>query len=102
MADHPLADDIGAVAALDDPVRRRLYFMVSERGDDVGRDEAAEATGITRALAAFHLDRLVADGLLTASYRRISGRDGPGAGRPAKLYRRSEREVAISLPHRQY
>ena len=102
MADHPLADDIGAVAALDDPVRRRLYFMVSERGDDVGRDDAAEATGITRALAAFHLDRLVADGLLTASYRRISGRDGPGAGRPAKLYRRSEREVAISLPHRQY
>ena len=71
MADHPLADDIGAVAALDDPVRRRLYFMVSERGDDVGRDEAAEATGTTRARAAFHLDRLVADGLLTASYRRI-------------------------------
>lgn len=102
MADRHLVDEIGAVAALDDPVRRRLYFMVSERGDEVSRDEAAEAAGITRSLAAFHLDRLVTDGLLTASYRRTSGRVGPGAGRPSKLYRRSERQVQVSLPQRQY
>ena len=102
MADRQLVDEIGAVAALEDPVRRRLYFLVAERGDDVSRDDAAEAAGITRSLAAFHLDRLVADGLLTASYRRMSGRAGPGAGRPSKLYRRSERQVEISLPVRRY
>ena len=102
MADRQLVDEIGAVAALEDPVRRRLYFLVAERGNDVSRDDAAEATGITRSLAAFHLDRLVAGGLLTASYRRMSGRAGPGAGRPSKLYRRSERQVEISLPERRY
>lgn len=102
MADHHLVDEIGAVAALEDPVRRRVYFMVAERADEVSRDEAAEAAGITRSLAAFHLDRLVADGLLTASYRRVSGKAGPGAGRPSKLYRRSERQVQVTLPQRQY
>jgi predicted ArsR family transcriptional regulator len=102
MSTRDLVDEIGAVAALDDPVRRRLYFHVSERADAVGRDEAASAAGISRALAAFHLDRLVEDGLLEVSYRRLSGRAGPGAGRPAKLYRRSARQVEISLPQRQY
>ena len=102
MARRELAAEIGAVAALDDPVRRRLYFYVAERGADVGRDEAARAAGITRALAAFHLDKLVEDGLLEASFRRLSGRAGPGAGRPAKLYRRAPRQLEISLPQRRY
>ncbi len=68
----------------------------------VGRDEAATAVKASRALAAFHLDRLVRGGLLVAEYRRLSGRTGPGAGRPAKLYRRADRDVAVSLPARQY
>src|SRR5690349_22526501 len=80
---------IGAVAALGEPVRLALYQYVIEHGE-AGRDEAARATRISRALAAFHLDRLVAEGLLTASYRRRSGRTGPGAGRPAKVYRSEE------------
>ena len=58
--------------------------------------------GVPRSVAAFHLDRLVADGLLTTEYRRLSGRQGPGAGRPAKLYRRAEGEVSVSLPDRRY
>ena len=59
----------------------------------VDGNEAAASVGISRALAAFHLDRLVKDGLLIPEYRRLSGRTGPGAGRPAKLYRRAPREA---------
>lgn len=94
--------DIESVALLDEPVRRVLYEWVAARTDAVGRDDAANAVGITRALAAFHLDRLVRDGLLAAEYRRLTGRTGPGAGRPAKLYRRATREIDISLPERRY
>ena len=68
----------------------------------MGKDEAAAAMGVPRSVAAFHLDRLVADGLLTTEYRRLSGRQGPGAGRPAKLYRRAEGEFSVSLPDRRY
>lgn len=90
------------LAALEDPLRRRLYFYVASRDADVSRDEAAEAAGVSRMLAGFHLDRLVEQGLLTASFRRLSGRTGPGAGRPSKLYRRSDRQLSVSLPPRQY
>lgn len=102
---HPsasLADDVTAVALLEEPTRRRLYELVAGAPDDVGRDEAARTIGISRELAAFHLDRLVEAGLLSAVYRRLTGRRGPGAGRPAKLYRRSEREISVDLPPRRY
>ncbi len=94
--------DIEAVALLDEPVRRALYEWITSAGRAVSRDEAASGVGISRALAAFHLDRLVRASLLEAEYRRLSGRTGPGAGRPAKLYRRGSREVAVSLPDRHY
>jgi predicted ArsR family transcriptional regulator len=93
---------LAAVAALGDPLRRKLYRFVSEQDHAVGRDEAAEEVGVTRSAAAFHLDRLVADGLLDAEFRRLTGRQGPGAGRPAKLYRRARAEIAVSLPARRY
>ena len=70
--------------------------------DPVGRDQAAAETGLPRHAVKFHLDRLVDDGLLEIEFRRLSGRRGPGAGRPAKLYRRSAREVTVSLPERHY
>ncbi|MDA2814124.1 helix-turn-helix domain-containing protein [Nocardiopsis sp. RSe5-2] len=92
---------IGAAGALADPVRRRLYRYVCERGE-AGRSDAAEALGITRTLAAFHLDRLAGAGLLEVERRRLSGRQGPGAGRPAKVYRRSGQEVSLHLPPRDY
>ena len=95
-------ETIDDIAVLAEPVRRDLYRHVTAQGVPVGRDAAAEATGISRALAAFHLDRLVAAGLLRATYRRLSGRTGPGAGRPSKLYERSDREIALSLPARRY
>ncbi|MFI8219628.1 helix-turn-helix transcriptional regulator [Streptomyces sp. NPDC085932] len=96
------AGDVSAVAALDEPTRRRLYEHVVRRPGPVGRDDAAQALGLARQTAAFHLDRLAAEGLLEVVYERRSGRTGPGAGRPAKLYRRSEREVSVSLPERHY
>ena len=95
-------DPIDAVAVLAEPNRRRLYEFVVGSVDAVGRDEAVTALGIKRELAAFHLDRLVQAGLLHTEYRRLSGRTGPGAGRPAKLYRRSGEEIAVSLPARRY
>jgi predicted ArsR family transcriptional regulator len=94
--------DLASVSSLDDPVRRRLYDVVRERTEPVGRDEAAAAAGVGRALAVYHLDKLVEAGLLTASYRRPPGRGGPGAGRPAKLYARSDREFAVTVPPREY
>jgi predicted ArsR family transcriptional regulator len=95
-------DPVGAVALLNDPKRRQLYELVVAGDRPVGRDEAAGTLGISRELAAFHLDRLVAGGLLDTEYRRLGGRRGPGAGRPAKLYRRANREVAVSFPPRRY
>jgi len=93
---------IAAIALLDEPIRRGLYLFIAERRCEVGRDEAARALRISRALAAFHLDKLVQQGLLDASYRRLTARRGPGAGRPAKLYHRSSRQVDLTLPERRY
>jgi predicted ArsR family transcriptional regulator len=95
-------DDLGAVTVLSDPLRRSLYEYVAAQPREVGRDEAANAVGVSRPVAAFHLDRLAEAGLLEVSFRRLSGRSGPGAGRPAKLYRRSSRDHRVSLPPRDY
>jgi predicted ArsR family transcriptional regulator len=94
--------DLASVSSLEDPVRRRLYEIVSSRPEPMGRDEAAAAAGIGRPLAAYHLDKLVESGLLTVTYQRLGERSGPGAGRPAKLYARSDREFAVSVPSRDY
>jgi predicted ArsR family transcriptional regulator len=95
--------DLEPLAALAEPVRRRLYEFVAAAGGPVDRDQAATGAGIGRPLAAFHLDRLVEAGLLDAEYRRRSGRSGPGAGRPAKFYRRPlDRDVSVTLPPRRY
>ncbi len=102
MATDDFEKRVAGVASLAEPQRRALYRYVVTRGEAVSKDEAAGAMGVARSVAAFHLDRLVADGLLTTEYRRLSGRQGPGAGRPAKLYRRAEGEVSVSLPDRHY
>ena len=101
-AQEPPSDDVTSLGSLADPSRRALYEFVSRQGEPTGRDEAAAAAGLGRALAAYHLDRMVEDGLLEVSFARRTGRSGPGAGRPAKLYRRAAREFTISLPPRDY
>jgi predicted ArsR family transcriptional regulator len=100
-ADDDLAD-VAGIAALADPLRRRLYRYVARSDDAVGREAAAAAVGVPTHTAKFHLDRMVEDGLLEVEYRRLTGRTGPGAGRPSKLYRRAGREFAVSLPQRHY
>lgn len=95
-------EDIDAIAVLQDPVRRRLYEYVVAQGREVGRNEAAEAVGVSRTLAAHHLDKLTEAGLLESGSRRLTGRSGPGAGRPAKVYTRARAERSVSLPARDY
>ena len=95
-------DGLAAISALGEPTRRALYEYVAAAGAWVGRDVAAAAVGVERATAAHHLDRLAADGLLEVEYRRLSGRQGPGAGRPSKLYRRARCDVEVTLPPRDY
>src|SRR5215216_7666149 len=102
MDDLPPDSDLAAIGLLQDPVRRALYGHVVAAGGEVSRNQAAEAVGVQRGLAAFHLDKLVEAGLLEASFRRLGDRRGPGAGRPAKLYRRAAGEVEASLPPRTY
>jgi predicted ArsR family transcriptional regulator len=93
---------VAGIATLAEPVRRALYGFVAAQPEAVSREQAATGVGVPLHTAKFHLDRLVDDGLLTVEFRRLSGRGGPGAGRPAKLYRRADVEVAVSLPERRY
>ena len=102
MDGMPSDRDLAAIGLLQDPVRRALYGHVVAAGGEVSRNQAAEAAGVARSLAAFHLDKLVEAGLLEATFRRLGDRRGPGAGRPAKLYRRAPGQVAATLPPRTY
>jgi predicted ArsR family transcriptional regulator len=99
---NSFASSVAGVAALAEPVRRDLYLFVAGQAEPVSRDQAAAGVGVPVHTAKFHLDRLADEGLLEVEYRRLSGRRGPGAGRPTKLYRRSDHEVAVSLPPREY
>ena len=94
--------DVAGLASLAEPTRRALYMYVCAQGSAVSRDEAAAGVGVPRHSAKFHLDKLVGDGLLDVEFARRTGRQGPGAGRPAKLYRRAAREIAVTLPERRY
>ena len=102
MDGTPSDRDLAAIGLLQDPVRRALYGHVVASGGEVSRNQAAEAAGVARGLAAFHLDKLVEAGLLEATFRRLGDRRGPGAGRPAKLYRRAAGQVEATLPPRTY
>lgn len=102
MSDDGFAQRVTKLGALADPVRRRLYRFVAEQPGAVSRDQAAEGLKMPRHTAKFHLDRLVEEGLLVTEFKRLTGRSGPGAGRPAKLYRRSRKEVTVSVPSRRY
>lgn len=94
--------DVVSVAALAEPIRRALYLYVAAQDGSVGREQAATGVGVALHAAKFHLDKLVEDGLLDIEYSRPPGRGGPGAGRPAKRYRRAHRDISVSLPERRY
>jgi predicted ArsR family transcriptional regulator len=96
------AEQLSGVAALVEPVRRDLYLYVVGQREPVSRDQASAGVGVARHVAKFHLDKLVEEALLDTEFKRLSGRQGPGAGRPTKLYKRSARQVAVTLPERRY
>ncbi|GAA3538629.1 helix-turn-helix transcriptional regulator [Nocardioides daeguensis] len=100
--DEAFGRRVARVGSLADPVRRALYRFVAEQPGAVSRDQAASGVDVPRHTAKFHLERLVEEGLLVTEFRRLTGRTGPGAGRPAKLYRRSRRELSVSVPSRRY
>jgi predicted ArsR family transcriptional regulator len=97
-----LSTQAAGIGTLADESRRALYEYVAGQSEPVGREQAAAALGLAPHNVNFHLDRLVSEGLLEVEYRRLSGKTGPGAGRPSKLYRRAAREFAVSLPPRRY
>ena len=97
-----LADDIASLSTLNDRVRASVFVHVASSGREITRDQAAQALGITRRAAAFHLDKLAEAGLVEVSFKRTTGRSGPGAGRSSKLYRRSARRLNVSIPARNY
>lgn len=102
MADLSHTERLAAIASIQDSLRRSLYNLVSRNQAPMSRDDAATALGMSRSTAAFHLDRLVESGLLTAHFARTSGRSGPGAGRPAKLYEKASAEISVTIPERHY
>jgi predicted ArsR family transcriptional regulator len=102
MTSDDLAGRVAGIAALADPIRRDLYLYVSAQPEPVSRDAASDALGIARHTAKFHLDKLAEEGLLDISFKRLSERRGPGAGRPTKLYARSSRQLSVILPERRY
>jgi predicted ArsR family transcriptional regulator len=101
-AGDPGGDRLAAIASLGEPTRRAVYDHLVADGGWVSRDQAADAVGLGRGTAAHHLDRLAAGGLVEVDFQRLTGRTGPGAGRPAKLYRRARRDFDVSLPPRDY
>ncbi len=102
MSTEDFDSRVTSIAALAEPVRRALYLYVVGQPASVGRDQAATAVGVAHHVAKFNLDKLEEEGLLEVEFSRPPGRRGPGAGRPAKLYRRTSREIEVSLPERRY
>lgn len=94
--------DVESVAALAEPTRRHLYQLLAESGRALSREQAAELAGVAVHTAKFHLEKLVDDGLLEVEFHKLTGRTGPGSGRPTKHYRRADREISIALPPRHY
>lgn len=86
---------VGSVAVLADRVRRALFEHVRRSRSGVTREEAASAVGISRKLAAFHLDKLVAHGLLD-----VATAGGGRVGRRPKVYAPSTRDIRVSIPPR--
>lgn len=91
---------ISAVAALDDALRRGMYAYIRTARRPVTRDEAAASVGISRKLAAFHLDKLVDAGLLRARYEAVGGIRK--VGRAPKVYEPTETDIRVTIPERRH
>jgi predicted ArsR family transcriptional regulator len=97
---HDLEETILQLCVLDDPARRAAYLAVRTAGRPVTRAEVADEVGISVRLAAFHLEKLLSEGFLEATYG--SDEKPAGVGHPAKRYRSSGLELEVSIPPRRY
>ena len=97
---HDLAKTILQLCVLDDPARRAAYLAVRTAGSALTRAEVADEVGISAKLAAFHLEKLLSEGFLEATYER--GEGSAAVGHPAKRYRPTGLELEVSIPPRRY
>jgi predicted ArsR family transcriptional regulator len=97
---HDLNDTILQLCVLDDPARRAAYLAVRTAGRPLTRVEVADEVGISVRLAAFHLEKLLSEGFLEATYEREES--SVGVGHPAKRYRPTGLELEVSIPPRRY
>ena len=94
---------IGDIAAsLGDPTRRGIDVSVRESAEPSTATQIAELFDIHPNVARHHLDRLASDGYLRVTRQRPPGKTGPGAGRPAKCYEATAKEIAIQFPPRRH
>ncbi|WP_138414015.1 helix-turn-helix transcriptional regulator [Sinomonas gamaensis] len=101
MPRSPWSRRLAAVSSLGEETRRALFDYIRSAGRPVGRDEAAQAVGLTRGAAAAQLDRLADEGVLAVTFAK-AGAGGPGTGRPSKFYSPSRTEFVASVPERNY
>ena len=97
---HDLNETVVRLCVLDDPARWAAYVAVRTAGRPLTRAEVADEVGISARLAAFHLEKLLAEGFLEATYER--GEGSVGVGHPAKRYRPTSLELEVSIPPRRY
>lgn len=99
---HPIDGAIERLLPLMEPARRRIFVYVSGAVTPVSREEAAAATGLSTALATFHLEKLLEAGLVESSFEAPTPGGRRRRGRPAKLYRSSPSDISLNLPARNY
>jgi predicted ArsR family transcriptional regulator len=92
-------DPLSAVAQ---PELREIVLFVRAQAGSVTADEVSARFRIHRSVARGRLERLVEAGLLASDFERRTGRSGPGAGRPAKVYSVPPEMSALEFPQRHY
>ena len=95
-----LSELIVRLCVLDDPVRRAAYLAVRNADRPVTRAEVADEAGISVRLATFHLEKLLSEAFVEATYDRDE--QPVGVGHPAKRYRPTSLELEVSIPPRRY
>jgi predicted ArsR family transcriptional regulator len=93
---------VSTLDAVAQPELREIVLFARAQAEPVSADDVATRFGIHRTVARGRLERLADAGLLTVSFARRSGRSGPGAGRPTKLYAVPPETEAIEFPERHY
>lgn len=98
--DLPAEAAIASIGVLADGLRRRMFAFIRRARRPVTRDEAAASVGISRKLAAFHLDKLVAAGLLRSRYATPGG--VRKVGRRPVVYEPTGADIRVSIPERSH